>query len=131
MHEAVIGLEPHLTQEIPDSEFRIAKSWGRFGNSWKLFKPSVVYCPKFAGPRFGIGNLEFRIWNGPIREQCLGNRMKMRQFAGFPVPGRDRAGPPYVGRRSRSGWKDEKTVPTEAVGYMLAGGREGKMKILA
>lgn len=37
---------------------------------------------------------------------------------------------PFVARRSRSGWKGEQTVPREAMGSILAGGREGKMEIL-
>ena len=52
----------------------------------------------------------------------------------------DRAGPflacpptPWLRRacRNRSGWKDEKTAPTEATGSILARGREGKAEILA
>jgi len=55
--------------------------------------------------------------------------MNNEAIAGFPVPGRGRAGP-FVTRRNRSRWKGEKAAPTEAIGVIAAGGREGKMEIL-
>jgi len=61
-----------------------------------------------------------------VSEKSLRNEA----ISGFPVPGRDRAGP-FLACRSRSGWKDEKTAPPEATGSILVRGREGKMEILA
>jgi hypothetical protein len=55
--------------------------------------------------------------------------MKMRQFLVFPYP--DEAGPtPWWAAGATRDGKDEKTVPTEAVGCILAGDREVKMEIL-
>ena len=56
--------------------------------------------------------------------------MKMRQFLVFPYPEEVGLAPSWAAGVVRDG-KDEKMVPTEAVGCMLAGGREGKMEILA
>ena len=55
--------------------------------------------------------------------------MKMRQSLVFPY--REEAGlaPSWATGIVRDEY-DEKMVPTEAVGSMLAGGWEGKMKIL-
>ena len=55
--------------------------------------------------------------------------MKMRQFLVFPYPEEAGLAPSWAAGVVRDG-KDEKTVPTEAVGCILPGGREGKMEIL-
>jgi len=54
----------------------------------------------------------------------------MKQFLVFPYPEEAGLAPSWPAGVARGG-KDEKTVPTEATGSMLAGGREGKMEILA
>ena len=55
--------------------------------------------------------------------------MKMRQFLAFPYPEEVWLAPSRAAGVVRDG-KDERTVLTEAVGCMLAGGRKGKMEIL-
>ncbi len=52
------------------------------------------------------------------------NRMKIRHFLIFPLPGKSRAGP-FVGRGVVRYGKDEKWSQTEAVKCMLAGDLEG------
>ncbi len=54
--------------------------------------------------------------------------MKMRQFLVFPHPEEVGLAPSWAAGVVGDG-KDEKVVPTEAVGCMLAGGREGQMEI--
>jgi hypothetical protein len=54
----------------------------------------------------------------------------MRQFLGFPYPEEAGLAPSWPAGVARDG-KDEKTAPTEAMGSILAGGREGEMEILA
>ena len=61
--------------------------------------------------------------------RCLRNRLEMRQFPVFAYPEEGGLAPSWPAGVAREG-KDEKTAPTEAVGCMLAGGREGKMEIL-
>ena len=56
--------------------------------------------------------------------------LRNEAISDFPVPGRDRAGP-FLPCRSCSGWKDEKTAPTEATGSILARDQEAKTEILA
>ena len=57
----------------------------------------------------------------------------MRHFRVCPWP-EEAERDPFLGRRSRSGWKgygkDEKNGPTEVIRRILAGGWEGKMEIL-
>jgi hypothetical protein len=55
--------------------------------------------------------------------------VKMRQFLVFPYPEEAWLAPSWASGIVRDG-SDEKMVPTEAVGSMLAGGWEGKMEIL-
>jgi hypothetical protein len=55
--------------------------------------------------------------------------MKMRQFLVFPCPEEPRPALSWAAKVVRDG-KNEKTVPTEAIGCTLVGGREGKMEIL-
>ena len=54
----------------------------------------------------------------------------MRQFLIFSYPEEAGLAPSRAAGVVRDG-QSEKTVPTEGVGCMLAGGREGKMEILA
>ena len=55
--------------------------------------------------------------------------MKMRQLLVFPYPEEAGLAPSWAAGIVRDG-KDEKTVPTEAVGRMLARGQEGRMEIV-
>jgi hypothetical protein len=55
--------------------------------------------------------------------------MKMRQFLVFPYPEETGLALSWADGVVRDG-KDEKMVPTEAVGCRLPGGWEGKMGIL-
>ena len=56
--------------------------------------------------------------------------MKMRQFLVFPNPEVAGLAPAWAAGGVRDG-KDEQMVPTEAIGYKLAGDSEVKMEILA
>ena len=67
-------------------------------------------------------------WTGTWKPIMKGNRMKMRQFLVFPYPEEVGLAPSWAAGVVRDG-KDEKMVPTEAVVFMLAGSREGKMEI--
>ena len=54
----------------------------------------------------------------------------MRQFLVFLYPEEAGLAPSWPAGAARDG-TDERTAPTEASGSILAGGREGKMEILA
>ncbi len=55
--------------------------------------------------------------------------MKKRQFLVFPYPEEAGLAPSWAAGVVRDG-KDERMVPTEAVGCTVPGGWEGKMEIL-
>ena len=55
--------------------------------------------------------------------------MKKRQFLVFPYPEEAGLVPSCASAVVQDG-RDEKMAPTEAVGYILPGGWEGKMEIL-
>jgi len=64
--------------------------------------------------------------DGKVREELA----RKRAVPSLGVPGRGRTGP-FVGRRAARDGNTQRKAPTEAVGCILAGGREGKMEIPA